>query len=112
MEFGGANVWLILLLLVVFILGVYVLPQWRFKRSVKQVIAMFRKHNAVDRIDNAKTMDELGFHFQRTFVEQLLRGRDYRGYALSALLKAQFSLSQPDLAAICSALGGRTHRSS
>jgi len=96
MELGGANIWLILGLLVVFILGVYVLPQWRFKRSVKQVIAMFRKHNAIDRIENAKTMDELGFHFQRTFIEQMLRGRDYRGYALSALLKTQIVLETED----------------
>jgi hypothetical protein len=96
MEFGGVNIWLVLGLFVVFILGVYVLPQWRFKRSVKRVVAMFRKQKALDRIENAKTVDELGFHFQRTFIEQMLRGRDYRGYALSALLKAQIVLETED----------------
>ena len=89
MDFGGANIWLILALLVVFILGVYVIPQWRFKRSVKQVLAIFRNNNALGRADNARTMEELGFRFQRTLMQQMLRGRDYRSYALSALLKAQ-----------------------
>ena len=85
---GGTNIWLLLALLVVFVLGVYVVPQWRFKRSVRQVVAVFRKNSATDS-SNAKTLEELGFYFQRSFMQQLLRGRDYRSHALSALLKAK-----------------------
>ena len=75
-------------LIAVFVLGVYVLPQWRFKRAVRQVIAIFRHHSATT-LNGAKTLDELGLNVQRTFLQSLLRGRDFKTYALSAMVKGQ-----------------------
>ena len=79
---------LLVAMMAVFILGVYVLPQWRFKRAVRQVVAIFRQKGAVA-LKQAKTLDELGLNVQRTFLQSLLRGRDFKAYALSALVKGQ-----------------------
>jgi len=75
-------------MMAVFILGVYVLPQWRFKRAVRQVVAIFRQHGATS-LRGAKTLDELGLNIRRSFLQSLLRGRDFKTHALDALLRGQ-----------------------
>ncbi|MEW6142760.1 MAG: hypothetical protein AB1597_06325 [Chloroflexota bacterium] len=80
------SVLMIGLLLVLFILGVYVIPNWRFKRTARQVVAAFREKGAVTP-SGAKTLEDLGFQTRRSFMEQLLKGRDFRMYALQAMLK-------------------------
>jgi hypothetical protein len=82
------NVLTIGLLLVLFVLGVYVIPNWRFKRTARQVIAIFRNKGAVNAL-NAKSLEDLGFVVRRSFMEQLLKGRDFKMYALQAMLKGQ-----------------------
>lgn len=89
------NILMIGLLLVLFILGVYVIPNWRFKRTARQVIAAFREKGAVTP-QGAKTLEELGFQMRRSFVEQLLRGRDFRMYALQAMLKGDLVRATDD----------------
>jgi len=82
------NVLMIGLLLVLFILGVYVIPNWRFKRTARQVIATFRNKGAVTP-QGAKTLEDLGFQTRRSFMEQLLKGRDFKMYAIQAMLKGE-----------------------
>jgi hypothetical protein len=62
----------------------FLIPRWRLKRAIRQVIQIFRKHNATD-VKNAKTDDELGLR-PRGLMERMFRGRDYKPYALTALM--------------------------
>jgi len=80
------DVLFIILLIVIAGLAVLLIPQWRLKRAIPQVIRIFRDHNAVD-IKNAKTGDELGLR-PRTMVQQILTGRDYKLDALRVLTEA------------------------
>jgi hypothetical protein len=64
----------------------FIIPRWRLKRAIRQVIDIFRKHNAVS-AGNAKTIDELGLR-PRGLMERMLRTRDYKPYALTALMNA------------------------
>jgi len=77
----------IILLLVILGLAMFVIPQWRLKRAIPQVIRMFRDNNAVG-IKNAKTEGELGFK-QRSFLEGMFRPRDYKPHALTTLIRAE-----------------------
>lgn len=58
------------------------------RRAVRQVVEIFREHNAMHP-STAKTPEQLGFEQQRSVMSTLFRGRDYKGYALSMLIKAQ-----------------------
>ena len=69
------------------ILGLFVIPRWRMKRAVRQVIRIFRERNAVDS-KNARTIEELGL-MPRGMVESLFKGRDYKNYALTFLIQAE-----------------------
>ncbi len=80
------EVLLIILLIVIAGLAVLIIPQWRLKRAIPQVIRIFRDHNAVD-IKNAKTGDELGLR-PRGMAQQILTGRDYKLDALRVLREA------------------------
>lgn len=89
------NILTIGLLLVLFIMGVYVIPNWRFKRTARQVVAIFRQNGAINP-HGAKTLEDLGFQTQRSFLEQLLKGRDFRMYAIQAMLKGQIVQATED----------------
>lgn len=80
------NAVFIVLILLFILLALFIVPQWRLKRAIHQVIRIFRKHNAIG-IDNSKTIDELGMR-SPGMLERMLRGRDYKQYALRALIKA------------------------
>jgi hypothetical protein len=97
----------ILLIIILAILGVFVLPRIRIRRAVNQVVAIFERNNALD-ARSAKTIDELGLR-PPTFLEGMLRIRDFKPYALQILMKAEvvcqtdgerLYLSQDKLAAI------------
>ncbi len=77
------------IILVIVLLGVAVLviPRWRIKRAIPQVIKMFRDHNAIG-IKNAKTEEELGFK-RRSLLEGMLMPRDYKPHALTALIRME-----------------------
>jgi hypothetical protein len=68
-------------------LALLVIPRWRIKRAIPQVIKMFREQNAVG-IKNAKTEEELGFK-QRTMLEGMFMPRDFKPHALTALIQAE-----------------------
>ncbi len=84
----------IVLLLVLLILGLYVIPRWRLKRAIRQVIAIFRQNSALDK-KTAKTIDELGLS-PRGFAERMLHTRDFKPYALNELVKAEIIKSTED----------------
>ena len=67
-------------------MGLYVIPRWRLKRAMRQVIAIFRRHGALDK-KTAKTIDEMELK-PRGMMEGVFRGRDFKPYAIDALVKA------------------------
>lgn len=66
--------------------AIFVIPGWRLKRAIRQVIQIFRKHNATD-AKNAKTDTELGLK-PRPMLERMMSLRDYKPYALTVLIRA------------------------
>ena len=80
------EVLIIILLIIVALVSMLVIPQWLIKRAIPQVIRIFREHNAID-IKNAKTIDELRLR-PRGMMQQMFRRRDYKQYALTALMRA------------------------
>ncbi len=73
--------------IVLLLLALFFIPQWRMKRAIPQVIRTFRERSATSARD-ARTIDELGLR-PRSLVQGMFRGRDYRQYALEMLLKAE-----------------------
>ena len=80
----------ILLLAILAVLGFSVLPRMRIKRAVNQVVAIFEHNNAVD-VRSARTIDELGLR-PPTFLQSMIRMRDFKPYALQVLMKAEVVL--------------------
>jgi hypothetical protein len=96
----STNAIFILLIVVVAILGFFVLPRIRVRRAVDQVVAIFERNNALD-VRSARTIDELGLR-PPSFLEGMLRMRDFKPYALQILMKAEV---------ICQTDGGRLYLS-
>jgi hypothetical protein len=82
----NATVLFILLIIILAILAFWVLPRMRMRRAVKQIVAIFERNNAID-VRSAKTIDELGLR-PPTFLEGMLRLRDFKPYALQMLMNA------------------------
>ncbi len=82
-----SSITVIVLIIVFLLLLLFIVPQWRLKRAIRQVIRIFKEHYAVD-IKTAKTVDELGLR-PRSMMEGIFRGRDYKRYAISTLMKAE-----------------------
>ena len=80
----------ILLLVILAILGLWVLPRMRIKRAINQVVAIFEHNNALD-VRSARTIDELGLR-PPTFLQSMIRMRDFKPYALQILMKAEVVL--------------------
>ncbi len=76
-----------ILIFVVLLAAIFVIPGWRLKRAMRQVVQIFRRHNATD-AKNAKTDDELGLR-PRPFLERMFSLRDYKPYALTVLIRAE-----------------------
>ena len=68
-------------------MAVFVIPRWLTRRAAHQVIKIFRENNAIDK-KNAKTADELGLT-PPGVLERMMRRRDYKPYALNALISAE-----------------------
>ena len=81
------NVLVILLIAVLVLVGLFVLPRIRMRRAASQVVAIFQSNNAFD-ARSAKTVDELRLR-PPTFLEGMLRMRDFKPYALQALMEAE-----------------------
>lgn len=86
----NTNALFVLLIIALAILGFFVLPQIRIKRAVNQVVAIFERNNALD-VRSARTIDELGLR-PPTFLEGMMRMRDFKPYALQILMKADVIL--------------------
>ena len=61
-----------------------------YKRAVNQVVAIFEHNNALD-VRSARTIDELGLR-PPTFLQSMIRMRDFKPYALQVLMKAEVVL--------------------
>jgi len=83
----------ILLLVILAVLGLWVLPRMRIRRAINQVVAIFEYNSALD-VRSARTIDELGLK-PPTFLEGMMRMRDFKPYALQILMKAEV-VSQTD----------------
>lgn len=68
------------------LLGLFVIPRWLVKRAARQVIKIFREHNATES-KTARTIDELGLR-PPGMMERMMRRRDYKPHALNALMQA------------------------
>ena len=86
----SATALFILLLVMLGVLGFWVLPRMRVKRAVNQVVAIFEHNNALD-VRSARTIDELGLR-PPTFLQSMIRMRDFKPYALQVLMKAEVVL--------------------
>jgi hypothetical protein len=65
----------------------FFIPRWLMGRALRQVVRIFRQHNAIDS-KTARTIDELGLKPPGVF-ERMMRRRDYKPQALDALMKAE-----------------------
>ena len=72
-------------MLLVFILGVFIIPSFMLKRAINQVIDIFRKNHSLCS-DTPMTIEELGLT-PPTVFERMFRFRDYKPYALQFLSK-------------------------
>lgn len=63
----------------------FVIPRWLVRRAARQVIRIFRKHNATES-KKACTVDELGLR-PPGVLERMMRRRDYKPHALNALMQ-------------------------
>ena len=77
---------LLLSILIILTLGVILsVYAFRERRAIFKVIEIFQQHNAL-RINDAKTVEELGLE-KPDFVQRVMRGRDFRQYALQILIR-------------------------
>lgn len=81
----GYNLLLLLIVLLVSLGVTFSVYVFRGRRATFKVIEIFRLHNALG-INNAKTVEELGLE-KPDFVQRVMRGRDFRQYALQVLIK-------------------------
>ncbi len=82
------NILIIILLVVVLIITFFIIPQWRMRRAVHQVIGIFRKYGT-NHPSIAKTLEELGLRQTGGGTFSLFRRKDYKMYALDFLIKVE-----------------------
>jgi hypothetical protein len=75
----------IILLIILALLGWFFIPRWLIRRAARQVIKIFREHNATES-SNACTIDELGLR-PPGMLQRMMRRRDYKPKALDALVQ-------------------------
>jgi hypothetical protein len=80
------DILIIILLFVVLLAALFFVPSWLLRRAIRQVIRIFRRHNATD-ASTAKSDGELDLR-PRPFLGRLMRTRDYKPYALTVMLRA------------------------
>ena len=59
LDMEGADWIVIVAAIILLLVAMFVIPQWRLRRAIPQVIRIFREGNAIGS-KNAKTLDELG----------------------------------------------------
>jgi len=86
-------IYIVLFFIALLVIG-GLISRWRMKRALRQVILIFREHTATSS-RNAKTIDELGLSPQG-MMGGMFRGRDYKQYALSMLMKSEIVQATED----------------
>lgn len=81
------NIVLIVLVVVLMLVAMFIIPQWRLRRAISQVIQIFREQGAID-AKSARTVIDLGLK-SRNMMEGMFKGRDYKKYALDALRRGE-----------------------
>ena len=81
----GFNLFLVLILIIITLGVTFSVYAFRGRRAISKVIEIFRQHNAL-RINDAKTVEELGLE-KPDFAQRIMRGRDFKQYALQILIK-------------------------
>jgi hypothetical protein len=76
---------IVILLILLALVALFFIPRWLMRRAARQVIRIFRKHNATES-GNACTIDELGLR-PPGMLERMMRRRDYKPHALNALVE-------------------------
>ena len=76
----------VIIILALLVLAFVVIPRFLIRRAMRQVIRIFREHNATTN-KSAKTADELGIK-PKSLMEGMFRGRDYKPSALNLLTNA------------------------
>ena len=84
----------IISIIIIAILGLFVIPRFKMKRALSNVIGIFRQHYALD-AKSAKTIQDLGLA-PRGFMAGMFRGRDYKPYAMNLLQKGEIILMTED----------------
>ena len=81
----GYNLLLLPILIIIALGVIFSVYAFRGRRAMFKVIEIFRQHNALG-INDAKTLQELGLE-ERDFAQRIMRGRDFKQYALQILIK-------------------------
>jgi hypothetical protein len=76
---------IVALLIIITFVVMFTVPPWLMRRAIPQVIWLFLEHKAVG-IESAMTVEDLGIK-RRGVIENMFRRRDYKPYALSALMR-------------------------
>jgi hypothetical protein len=79
------NIGIIIGLIILLLLALFFIPRWLVRRAARQVIKIFREYNASES-KNARTIDELGLR-PPGMMQRMMRRRDYKPYALDALMR-------------------------
>jgi hypothetical protein len=84
--------WVILITLLY--MGLVIIPGWKFRRAVRDVIKIFRNQGAAC-FGGTKKIEELGLG-PRGGMETLFRTRDFKPYALQFLIKEEVIYVAPN----------------
>lgn len=80
------SIGIIVLLFILLLVGMFFIPRWLMGRALRQVVWIFREHNATES-KNACTIDELGMS-PPGVIDRMMRRRDYKPHALDSLKRA------------------------
>jgi hypothetical protein len=86
METASVNPLYLVILLMLFWLGFFVIPSLMLRRAISQVIRIFRRNHSLCS-ESPKTVGELGLAPQG-LMDRLFKPRDYKPYALQFLARA------------------------
>ena len=89
------NVIFIIVLFILAALGLFLIPSLLFRRAVKQVLNIFRRHSAID-ARHAKTPEEMGLNPMPSMYRRMFWLRDYKPGALQYLIGVEVILSTED----------------
>ena len=88
------SVLFVVAIIIIALLAMFVIPRFMVKRSIKQVIRIFRQQYALD-AKSARTIDELKLR-PRSMLEGMMKTRDYKPQALQALIRVDIVLTTED----------------